>query len=224
MKATILSFALLGTGLSFAQSTTVKPGTIATVNLKVTVTTENPVIVQNLSGGAKRKLYKTTATKLLSRDILESMRTANLLDGTLKGWSLSRLADLTDKGNLYATKNGKTAVAVPATLLTQPTVQSGALSGTLTVPASGPQSGKLDQLVYSTFTVKGAPATAGGTLRLTSSQVKVNNQNTAVTLRTESYSLVGKGTTATSVISGTYGSSQSVAVNLISLLPGNAVP
>lgn len=222
MKFAILSFAL-GSGAAFAQTPAVKPGTIATVSLSATIATES-VVTQNLSGGAKRKTYTTGTVRLLSRDILEAMRTASLLDGNIKGWTLSRLANTSDVGNLYATKAGKTAVAVPATLLTQPVVQSYASTGTVITPATGAETVKLKRQAYATLTVRGGASNAAGNQKLVGGGVKIGSQVTPVLLRSESYSLIGKAATGNSVIGGTYTTSQSSPINLTPLLPGATAP
>lgn len=202
----------------------VKPGTINPLLFEATITTENAPTLTNLPGGAKRKKYTTSAVRLINRDILEAMRVGSLLDGTLVGWTLNRAASANGTGNIYALKAGKTAVAVPANLLTQPAVQGTATTGTESVPATGASKPNLTRKAYATLNVRQGASSATGTQVLKSATVKTGTTNTVVATQTDNFSVTGKSGTGVGIISGSYRTSRTQLVNLTPFFPGVTVP
>ncbi|MEK7949186.1 hypothetical protein [Luteolibacter soli] len=210
-------------GLTTAYGQAPKPGSIAPVLLEATITTENPPTTSNVQGGV-RKTFTTSSVRYINRDILEAMRVANLLDGTLTGWMIQRLADPTGAGNLYATKAGKLAVAVPATLLTQPVAQGMARNGTEFTPTGGAPKPSLFSRTFASLNVKNGACTAFGSQTFKAGTFKSGATTTTVQLLSESYNLTGKSGTGVGIVTGTYRSTTSRAADLSTMLPPAAVP
>ncbi|MCW1884564.1 hypothetical protein OKA04_07455 [Luteolibacter flavescens] len=210
-------------GLATAHGQTAKPGTISPVLVEATIITENAPTTGNVQGGV-RKTYTTSSVRFINRDILEAMRVANLLDGTLTGWTIQRLANPSGVGNVYATKPGKTAVAVPATLLTQPVAQGTATTGTEFTPTGGATKPTLFRRVSATLNVKNGASSAFGTQTVKSANFKAGSTTTPVVTITENYNLTGKSGTGVGVLVGSYRVTKAKPADLSALLPGNAVP
>jgi hypothetical protein len=210
--------------MASAHGQTVKPGTINPLLFEATITTENPPTQVNLPGGAKRKTYTTSSVRFLNRDILEAMRVASLLDGTLVGWTLNRVASANGTGNIYALKPGKTAVAVPATLLTQPVNQGTATTGTEIVPATGPTKPNLIRKAYATLNVRAGASSATGTQTLKSATVNTGSGNTIVATQVDNFSVAGKSGTGVGIINGSYRTQRTLLANLTPFFPGDTVP
>lgn len=207
-----------------AHGQAVKPGTINPLLFTASITTENAPTQVNLPGGAKRKTYTTSTVRFVNRDILEAMRVASLLDGTIVGWSLNRAASANGTGNIYALKTGKTAVAVPANLLTQPVNQGVATTGTEVVPATGPTKPNLARKVYATLNVRNGASSATGTQILKFATVGTGAAATIVATQTDNLALNGKSGTGVGIISGSYKTQRTLLVNLTPYFPGAAVP
>ena len=224
MKLLIIPlFALAGLSTAGAQS--VKPGTIAPLLFEATITTQNAPTVVNLPGGdGTRSTLGTSAVRFLNRDILEAMRVASLLDGTLTGWTLSRLANPAGVGNIYATKAGKAAVAVPANLLTQPVVEGSATTGSIVTPTTGTPKPNLSRRVYVTLNIRNGASSGFGIQTLKWSTFRSGNTSTVVTTQTDNFSLSGKSGTGTGIISGSFRTVSPKPTDLSILLPGAAVP
>lgn len=224
MKSLIIPLFALA-GLSTAGAQGVKPGTIAPLLFEATITTQSAPTVVNLpGGGGTRSTLATSAVRFINRDILEAMRVASLLDGTLTGWTLSRLANPAGVGNLYATKAGKAAVAVPANLLTQPVVQGSAATGTIVTPTSGSPKPNVVSRVYSTLNVRGGASSGAGIQVLKWLNFRSGTTTTVVATQTDNYNINGKSGTGTGIITGSYRVTTPKAADLSSLLPGAAVP
>ena len=213
--------ALLGTAASNAQ---VKPGSINPLLFEATITTEKTPVEQNLPQGAKRRIFSTTAVRFLNRDILEAMRVGSLLDGSIIGWSIARVADANGVGNIYAIKAGKAAVAVPATLLTQPVAQGTATTGSTIVPATGSPRPNLIRKTYATLNVRAGASSAAGTQILKFGTVKVGNATQVIATQVDNFAITGKSNTTTGIVSGTYRTQRPQLANLIVLFPGATVP
>ncbi len=224
MKFTILPIAGLLAMASAHGQNTVKPGTINPLIFEATITTENTPTETNLPGGAKRKKYTTSAVRFGNRDILEAMRVASLLDGTLTGWVLYRAAGANGAGNLYALKAGKTAVAVPANLLTHPANQGTASTGTEVVPATGTGRPNLKRKVYATLNVRAGASSATGTQVLNSAVVNTGGNGTVVITQTDSLTVQGRSGTGTGILTGKYRTQRARIVNLTPFFPGSTVP
>lgn len=220
---TLPLFALFGLSSAGAQS--VKPGTVSPLLFEATITTQNAPTVVNLpGGGGTRSTFTTSAVRLINRDILEAMRVASLLDGTLTGWTLSRLANPAGVGNIYATKAGKAAVAVPANLLTQPVVQGSAATGTVVTPTTGAAKPNLVRRAYSTLDVRGGASSGTGVQVLKWATFRSGTTSTVVATQTDNYSVSGKSGTGTGIVSGSYRVTVPKPADLTTLLPGAAVP
>jgi hypothetical protein len=221
---TIPLFVLLGLGSASAQ-TVAKPGTVSPVLFESTITTQNAPTVVNLpNGGGTRSTLTTSAVRYINRDILEAMRIASLLDGTLTGWTLSRLANPAGVGNLYATKAGKAAVAVPANLLTQPVVEGSAATGSIVTPTTGTPKPNLSRRVYVTLNIRNGASSGFGIQTLKWSTFRSGSTSTVVTTQTDNFSVSGKSGTGTGIISGSFRTVSPKPSDLSSLLPGSAVP
>lgn len=236
MKHTlVLSCAgILSLAAASAQTTTPtpKPGSIGTVTYSATLTGQNPVTSTTIPGGVRKK-YTATSFRFSNREILLVMAgtgTSGLLDGTIAGWSIVRLAGVTDTGNLYAVKNGKTAVAVPTTLLTQPVVTGVVKTGTVTTPTTGTETNAYTTKAYGTATVQGGLATVSGTQTVKTLSLKIGTATTLVQAHTDSFTVIGQAKLATgaTLSTGTINSSYKLqnvkAANLVALLPGTATP
>ena len=216
-------FSLLACAAAQAQSA--KPGTIATLLFESTITTENTPSTVNLpGGGGTRTSYTTSAVRYINRDILEAMRVASLLDGTLTGWTLSRLANPAGAGNLYATKPGKAAVPVPANLLTEPVVQGSATTGTVITPAGEAPKPNLLRRAHVSLDVRGGAGTGFGIQSLKWTTFRSGTTSTVVATRTDNYNVTGKSGTGTGIVTGSYRTVVPKATDLSTLLPGPAVP
>lgn len=221
---TIPLFALAGL-VTAAGQTAPKPGTIAPVLFESTITTQNAPSVVNLpGGGGTRSTLTTSAVRYINRDILEAMRVGSLLDGTLTGWTLSRLANPAGVGNIYATKAGKAAVAVPANLLTQPVVQGSATTGTVVTPTTGAPKPNLVRRAYSTLDVRGGASSGTGVQVLKWATFRSGSTTTIVATQTDNYNVSGKSGTGTGIVSGSYRVTTPKPADLTTLLPGAAVP
>jgi hypothetical protein len=207
-----------------AHGQAVKPGTINPLLFEASITTENAPTQVNLPGGAKRKTYTVSTVRFVNRDILEAMRVASLLDGTIVGWSLNRAASANGTGNIYALKNGKTAVAVPANLLTQPVNQGTATTGNEVVPATGPTKPNLVRKAYATLNVRNGASSATGTQILKFATVGTGASATIVATQTDNFAVAGKSGTGTGIISGTYRTQRTLLANLTPFFPGATVP
>ena len=221
---TIPMFVLLGLGSAAAQ-TVAKPGTVSPVLFESTITTQNAPTVVNLpGGGGTRTVQTTSAVRYINRDILEAMRIASLLDGTLTGWTLSRLANPAGVGNLYATKAGKAAVAVPANLLTQPVVEGSATLGSIVTPSTGAPKPNLSRRAYVTLNIRNGASSGFGIQTLKWSTFRSGSTSTVVTTQTDNFSLSGKSGIGTGIISGSFRTVSPKPADLSTLLPGAAVP
>ncbi len=221
---TIPLFALLGLATAPGQ-TVPKPGTISPVLFESTITTQNAPAVVNLpGGGGTRSTLTTSAVRYINRDILEAMRIASLLDGTLTGWTLSRLANPAGVGNLYATKAGKAAVAVPANLLTQPVVEGSASTGSIVTPTTGTPKPNVSRRAYVTLNIRNGASSGFGIQTLKWSTFRSGTTNTVVTLQTDNFNVNGKSGTGTGIIAGSYRTQAPKPADLAPLLPGTAVP
>lgn len=201
-----------------------KPGSVTPLLFEATVTTEKTPVDVNLPQGAKRRIFSTNVTRLVNRDVLDAMRIAALLDGTIVGWTLVRAADATNAGNIYAIKAGKTAVAVPANLLTQPAVQGTATTGSIIIPATGAQRPNLVRRIYATLNVQQGASSANGTQTLKFGTVQIGNTNHVIATEVDNYTINGKTATGNGVISGSYRMQRPALGNLIALFPGATVP
>jgi len=224
MKSIILVTAgVLGAASAYGQ--TVKPGANAPIAVSTTVVTEGAPVTQQLPNGGTKKTYAVTSARFTNREILDAMRAANLLDGTISGWVLTRFTNANDVGNIYAAKQGKAAVAVPTSLLTQPVVQGKADSGTLTKNTSNsPELPSLTRRAYATLTFKGGAGSAIGTQTLKSATLKIGDSSNTVIARTETFDLSGKAATGNAIYTGTYKVQGANPINLTPFFPGAAVP
>jgi hypothetical protein len=209
--------------LATAYGQTPKPGSSATVLFEATLTTENAPTTTNVQGGV-RKTFTTSSVRYINRDILEAMRVAGLLDGVLTGWTIQRLADPAGVGNIYAAKAGKAAVAVPATLLTQPVAQGTARTGTEFTPTGGATKPSLFSRTYASLNVKNGASSAFGSQTTKSGTFKSGTTLTTVQLLTEVYNVTGKTGTGVGIVTGTYRTTGAKAANLATLLPAPPVP
>lgn len=209
-------------GLATAHGQATRPGSSATVLFEATITTENAPTTSNVQGGV-RKTFTTNSVRYINRDILEAMRQAALLDGTLTGWTIQRLADPAGVGNIYAVKAGKTAVAVPTTLLTQPVPQGTARTGTEFTPTGGTPKPSLFSRTYATLNVKNGATAAFGSETTKTGSFKSGTTTTSVQLLTENYNITGKSGTGVGIVTGSYRTAGAKTVNLAPLLPLPAV-
>ncbi|WP_035605662.1 hypothetical protein [Haloferula sp. BvORR071] len=214
---------LLGTAAAHAQAAP-KPGSISPLLFEATITTENAPQDQNLPQGSKRRTFTVNSVRLVNRDILEAMRTAPLLDGTITGWSIARVADANGVGNLYAIKAGKTAVAVPANLLSQPVAQGTATTGSSIIPATGPARPNLIRKTYATMAVKQGSSTAAGTQTIKFGTLKIGTTNHVIQTQIDNFNITGDSFTGQGIIAGTYRTQRPALGNLIALFPGATVP
>lgn len=222
MKSFIIPLlGLLGIANVHAQA---KPGSITPLLFEATVTTEKTPVDVNLPNGAKRRVFGTNTTRLVNRDILEAMRIAALLDGSIAGWSLFRAADAANAGNIYAIKAGKPAVAVPANLLTQPAVQGTATTGSTIIPATGAQRPNLVRKIYATLNIQQGASSATGTQTLKFGTLPIGTTNHIVATQVDNLTLNGKTATGNGIISGKYRMSRPALGNLIVFFPGATVP
>ena len=209
-------------GLATAHAQTARPGSSATVLFEATITTENAPTTANVQGGV-RKTYTTSSVRYINRDILEAMRVGGLLDNVLTGWTIQRLSDPDGEGNIYAVKAGKTAVAVPTTLLTQPVAQGTARTGTEFTPTGQATKPNLFSRTYATLNVKNGATAAFGSQATKSGTFKSGSTSTTVQLLTENYNITGKAGTGVGIVTGSYRTAAPKAVNLAPLLPLPAV-
>lgn len=224
MKSLIIPLFALA-GLSTAGAQAVKPGTVSPLLFEATITTQNAPTVVNLpGGGGTRSTFTTSAVRFINRDILEAMRVGSLLDGTLTGWTLSRLANPAGVGNIYATKAGKAAVAVPANLLTQPVVQGSATTGSQVTPTTGSPKPNLTRRAYSTLDVRGGASSGTGIQVLKWATFRSGTTTTVVATQTDNYNVSGKSGTGVGIVSGSYRVTTPKPADLSTLLPGAAVP
>ena len=134
------------------------------------------------------------------------------------------IANPTGVGNLYATKAGKAAVAVPANLLTQPVVEGSASTGSIVTPTTGNPKPNLSRRVYVTLAIRNGASSGFGIQTLKWSTFRSGSTSTVVTTQTDNFSLNGKSGTGTGIIAGSYRTQAPKAADLSSLLPGSAVP
>jgi len=212
---------LFGIATASAQS---KPGSITPLLFEATVSTEKATVDVPLPNGAKRRVYGINTTRLINRDILEAMRIAALLDGNIAGWTLVRAADAANAGNLYAVKAGKTAVAVPANLLTQPAVQGTATTGSTIIPATGAQRPNLVRKVYATMNIQQGASSATGTQTLKFGTLPIGATNHIIATQVDNLTVNGKTATGNGVITGKYRMQRPGLGNLITFFPGATVP
>ncbi len=218
---------LLLTGLLAAAplhaQTTPKPGTATLVTFDSVITTQATPVVTPVTGGT-RTTYSSTSVRFTNREILDAMRAATLLDGTITGWQLARLANPAGVGRLYALKAGKAGVLVPANLLTEPVITNSASTGTETVATGGATLTNQNRKVVGTISVRGGNGNVGGGQVLKSSELKLGTTTTLVVNRSESFSVVGKASSANSVVTGTYRTQRTTPGDLAPYLPGSTVP
>ncbi|MCW1922999.1 hypothetical protein OKA05_10585 [Luteolibacter arcticus] len=210
-------------GLATAHGQTAKPGSISPVLFESTIVTENPPTTTTVQGGV-RKNFTIASVRYINRDILEAMRVANLLDGTLTGWTIQRLANPAGVGNIYATKAGKAAVAVPATLLTQPVAQGTATTGSEFTPTGGTAKPTLFRRVYANLTVKNGASTGFGSQTVKTANFKSGSTTTPVVTVTENYNVTGKSVTGVGIVTGSYRVTKSKPADLSVLLPTPPAP
>lgn len=209
--------------LAHAQAATTKPGTVSKVQFATVITTEGTPTQASVTGGT-RTTYASTSVRFGNRELLTAMNTAKLLDNTITGWSLVRLAGVTNSGNLYAVKTGKAAVAVPANLLTQPTTVASARNGVLLTPTTGTAVPAIKAETFGTLNVKGSAASSYGKQQFAAVKLTSGSTTTVIQTQAQSVKIVGKGASASSVIEGTYSEQKPKAGDLSALLPGNATP
>lgn len=219
--AFLLAAGLLAATPLHAQSA--KPGTATLVSLDSVITTQAVPVVTPVSGGT-RTSYTSTSVRFTNREILEAMRVAALLDGTISGWQLARLANPAGVGRLYALKSGKAGVLVPSSLLTEPVVTNTAASGVETVATGGATLTNLNRKIFGTVGVRGGSGNVAGSQVLKTSELKLGSTTTLVLNRGESLTLLGKASTANSVVTGTYRTLRSTPGDLSPYLPGTTVP
>lgn len=224
MKFTVFSTILGLLGIAASAQAQSKPGSISPLLFESTITTQNAPVDQNLPQGAKRRIFSTTSVRFINRDIIEAMRAATLLDGTILGWTLVRAADANGVGNLYAIKPGKTAVAVPANLLTQPAEQGSATTGSSIIPATGAPRPNLIRRTYATLNVRQGASTAAGTQTLKFGLLQIGTTQHVVATQMDHFGITGKSFTGVGIISGTYRTLRPQVSNLITLFPGATVP
>lgn len=212
---------LLGIASANAQA---KPGSLTPLLFEATVTTEKAPVDVNLPNGAKRRVFGTNAVRLVNRDILEAMRIAALLDGSIAGWTLVRAADAANAGNIYAVKAGKPAVAVPANLLTQPAVQGTATTGSTIIPATGAQRPNLIRKIYATLNVQNGASSANGTRILKFGTLPIGATNHIIATQVDNFTINGKTATGNGIITGSYRMQRPALGNLNVLFPGATVP
>ena len=201
--------AIAGLATAYGQ----QPGSSATVLFEATITTENAPTTANVQGGV-RKTFTTSSVRYINRDILEAMRVGGLLDNVLTGWTIQRLSDPDGVGNIYAVKAGKTAVPVPAILLTQPVAQGTARTGTEFTPTGGTVKPNLFSRTYATLNVKNGATAAFGSQATKSGTFKSGNTTTTVQLLTENYNITGKAGTGVGIVTGSYRTAAPKAINL----------
>lgn len=219
-----LAFPLLGLLATATAHAQIKLGSVSPLLFESTITTEKTPTSTPQPGGAVRKTYTTTAVRFINRDILEAMRVGSLLDGTLQGWTLARVAGVNGVGNIYALKNGKTAVAVPATLLTQPVNQGTATTGNEIVPATGASKPNLTRRAYATLNVRAGASSAAGTQTLKFANVKSGTTVTVVPTQVENFSITGKSGTGVGIVSGSYRTKGASVGNIIAFFPAATTP
>ncbi|MDB6078777.1 MAG: hypothetical protein JWO82_2524 [Akkermansiaceae bacterium] len=246
MKHTIIlpCLGLLALASANAQSTpTPKPGTVAPAVLQATIVNETGT-TSSVTGGV-RTTYTSATTRISNREILGAMAVATaasptavppvvagpaLLDGSIAGWSIARVADATGAGKLYAIKAGKAAVAVPVHLLIQPVVTGQSRVGTVVVPTTGATTTSTNAKAYGTASVLNGTASVSGTDTLKSAVLKTGTTSTVVLARTENYTIIGQRTnfTGLALAGGTVNASfripRSTPTNLVTLFPGTATP
>lgn len=219
-----LAFPLLGLLATATAHAQIKPGSVAPLLFEATITTENAPTTSPQPGGAVRKTYTTTSVRFINRDILEAMRVGSLLDGTLQGWTLARVAGVNGVGNIYALKTGKTAVAVPATLLTQPVNQGTATTGNEIVPATGSSKPNLLRRAYATLNVRAGASSASGIQTLKFGTVKDGTTLTIVPTQVENFNVTGKSGTGVGILSGSYRTQRASVGNIIGFFPAATTP
>jgi len=180
---TLLTAGLLGTAsLSFGADDTPAPvvGVRSPVALQATI---------NEDGKA--------AARFTNQEILTAMNADGLLDGSIKGWSLSRFTDKLDAGDIYAFKPGKPAISVPDDLLTQPAVQGRAnkavaTTGTGTGTGTGTTtSNVVNSFTYGAITMKDGAGTFSGTESKKTTGIKIANTAYSIIVRSETYNIIG---------------------------------
>ncbi|OYV07112.1 MAG: hypothetical protein CFE26_02760 [Verrucomicrobiales bacterium VVV1] len=217
---------LLLTGLLAAaplHAQTTKPGTASLVFFDSVITTQATPVVTPVTGGT-RTSYSSTAVRFSNREILDAMRVASLLDGTIAGWQLGRLANPAGVGRLYALKSGKAGVLVPANLLTEPVVTNSAATGAESTATGGATLTNLNRKVFGTVNVRGGAGNVAGSQVLRSTELKLGSTTTLVQNRGDTFTVIGKAATATSVVSGNYQTLRSTPGDLAPYLPGSTVP
>ena len=162
--------------------------------------------------------------RFTNREILDAMRVATLLDGTISGWQLARLANPAGVGRLYALKSGKAGVLVPANLLTDPVVTNSAATGVETAATGGSTLTNLNRKVFGTISVRGGSGNVAGSQVLKSSELKLGSTTTLVLNRTDSLTVVGKAAAANSVVTGSYRTQRPTPGDLSPSLPGSTGP
>jgi len=218
MKSITMSlFAILGMAAAHGQSPV--PGTTAAVLFESTITTENAPATVPIPTGGTRSTLTTSSVRYINRDILEAMRIASLLDGTLTGWTINRLANANGVGALYATKPGKVAVPVPANLLTQPVNQGTATIGTIVTPTTGAPKPNLIRRGYATLNVRNGPSSASGTQVLKWTTFRSGTTTAVVESRTDTFTVTGRSAAGVGIIAGSYRVVSPKPVNLAPLLP-----
>ena len=218
MKSIALSlFAVLGMATAHGQAPV--PGTTATLLFESTITTENAATTVPAPSGGTRSTFTTSSVRYINRDILEAMRIASLLDGTLTGWTLNRLATANGVGNIYATKPGKVAVPVPANLLTQPVNQGTATTGTVVTPTTGAPKPNLIRRAYATLNIRNGASTGTGTQVLKWTTFRSGATTAVVETRTDNFTVAGRSATGVGIIGGSYRVVTPKPVNLAPLLP-----
>jgi hypothetical protein len=223
MKSTFFLLTGLLSAAPLFAVTAPKPGTSALVTFDSMITTQAAPVTTPVTGG-NRTSYTSTTVRFTNREILDAMRVATLLDGTITGWQLARLANPAGVGHLYALKAGKAGVLVPTTLLTEPVVTNSAATGVETTATGGATLTNLSNKVFGTVNVRGGAGQVAGTQVLKSSELKLGTTTTLVLNRGESLNVIGKAATATSVVTGTYRTQRSTPADLASYLPGILVP
>lgn len=132
------------------------------------------------------------AARFTNQEILTAMNADGLLDGSIKGWSISRFTDQTDAGDLYAFKAGKPAISIPDDLLTQPTVQgraNKAVATTGTPPAA--TTNVVNSFAFGAISVKDGDGNFSGTESKKTTGVKIANVGYTIVVRSETYSIIG---------------------------------
>ncbi|MFD0894949.1 hypothetical protein KBB96_03960 [Luteolibacter ambystomatis] len=139
------------------------------------------------------------AARFTNQEILTAMNADGLLDGSIKGWSLSRFTDDADAGDIYAFKPGKPAISIPDDLLTQPAVKGRANKAVATTGGGSGGSGGsgsttsnvVNSFTYGAISVNNGGGTFSGTESKKTTGVKIANTPYPIIVRSETYSLIG---------------------------------